>query len=234
MMQAFLGPLSPEHLRCLGCGTAYAIVHGFPVVLPVGVPHADAQDEALVRAMEGLPACPLQALLREQVASLRPPVLDMGCGIQDWGRPDILGLDARLSFLKRRGGPGVVGDAQDPPFAPESFSAVCLFNLLDSVPNPVLVLAWADALLVPGGELLVAMPFAWSDVVPERLRFDWDTLVACLEGRSQAMGLRLRYAVHSQWRDVAWSGRGQGEPAFAVQVLRATKGPPPTLPPLAP
>ena len=231
MMQAFLGPLSPEHLQCLGCGAAYPILEGVPVVLPLGLPHTDELDDALLSAMQSLPGSPLETLLREQVASLRPPILDMGCGIQDWGLPEILGLDARLSFLKKRGGRGVVGDAQDPPFAPESFSAVCLFNLLDCVSNPLLVLAWADALLVPGGELLVAMPFAWAPVVPERLRFDWETLVACLEGRSQAMGLALRYAVHSQWRDVAWPGRGEGQPEFAVQVLRATKGPPPTLPP---
>ena len=228
MMQAFLGPLSPERLRCLGCGAQYPIVQGLPVVLPLGMSHSDERDQDLVSAMEAVPAGPLQALIREELASLRPPILDMGCGIQGWGRAEIIGLDARLSFLQHRGGLGVVGDAQDPPFAPESFSAVCLLNLLDCVPNPLLVLAWADALLVPGGELLLAMPFAWHEVVPERLRFDWDTLVACLEGRSQAMGLRLRYAVHSQWRDVSWPGRGEGQAPFAVQVLRATKGPPPT------
>lgn len=230
MMQAFLGPLSSQGLQCLGCGAQYSIESGFPVVLPVGQASTDDLDQALVSAMKSVPDGPLQALLRGRVASLRPPILDMGCGIQDWGRPEVVGLDPRLAFLQHRGGRGVVGDAQDPPFAPESFSAVCLLNVLDSVPNPVLVLAWADALLIRGGELLLAMPFAWHEVVPERLRFDWATLVASLEGRSQAMGLRLRYAVHSQWRDVRWPGAGVGEPEFQVQVLQATKGPTPTEP----
>lgn len=230
MMQAFLAPLGPDHLQCLGCGALYPVLGGVPVVLPLGQTHTDDEDHALVQGMQGVPDGPLQALLRDQVASLRPPILDMGCGIQGWGRPEVVGLDARLALLKQRGGRGVVGDAQEPPFAPESFSAVCLFNVLDSVPNPLLVLAWADALLVQGGQLLVAMPFAWHAVVPQRLRFDWDTLVACLEGRSRAMGLHLRYAVDSQWRDVRWQGAGAGEPEFLVQVLRATKGPPPAQP----
>ena len=228
MMQAYLGPLSPQRLQCLGCGVQYRVQDGFPVVLPEGQASSDEQDQALVSAMLAVPDGALQALLRAQVAGLRPPILDMGCGIQDWDRPEVVGLDPRLAFLRQRGGRGVVGDAQDPPFEPESFSAVCLLNVLDSVPNPVLVLAWADALLARGGELLLAMPFAWHAVVPERLRFDWDTLVASLEGRSQAMGLRFRYAVHSQWRDVGWLGAGAGEPEFRVQVLQATKGPPPT------
>ena len=228
MIQACLGPLSPDWLQCLGCGARYRVQDGFPVVLPEGRASSDHQDQALVSAMQAVPVGALQCLLRAQVALLRPPILDMGCGIQNWGRPEVVGLDPRLAFLQQRGGRGVVGDAQDPPFKPESFSSVCLLNVLDSVPNPLLVLAWADALLARGGELLLAMPFAWHAVVPERLRFDWDILVASLEGRSQAMGLRLRYAVHSQWRDVGWSGAGAGQPEFRVQVLQATKGPPPT------
>lgn len=230
MMQAKVGPLSPGRLRCLGCGAQFPIQGGYPVVLPAGMSHGDDQDQALVEAMRAIPDGPLQVLIRAQVASLRPPILDLGCGIQDWGRPEVRGLDARLALLQARGGAGLVGDAQDPPFAPETFSAVLLLNLLDCVPNPLAVLAWADALLVPGGELLLAMPFAWHDCVPQRLRFDWDTLVAALEGRSQAMGLRLRYAVHSQWRDLAWPKGGEGEAPFQVQVLRATKGPAPALP----
>lgn len=228
MMQAFLAPAGAAGLRCLGCAAVFPVVDGVPVLLPQAqTPVGDALDPDLIAGMKRAQAGPLQALLTERVASLRPPVLDLGCGTQDWGRPEVLGLDPRLPLLQARGGSCVVADAHEPPLAPESFSAVCALNLLDCVKNPVLVLAWADALLVQGGELLIAMPFAWHEVVPERLRFDWEMLVASLEGRSDALGLRLRYAVHSQWRDVAWPVEGPGRPSIPVQVLQATKGPTP-------
>jgi SAM-dependent methyltransferase len=59
----------------------------------------------------------------------------------------------------------VCGDALDPPFAPESFAAVVALNLLDSVQDPALLLGQCEALLAPGGVLLLASPYHWQDAV---------------------------------------------------------------------
>ena len=115
----------------------------------------------------------------------------------------MLGLDLSLPVARAFVGRGMVADASDPPFAPESFDAVLLLNLLDSCRNPRLVLAQADALLRPGGVLLITCPFAWCEATPRSRRFTAEQLDRCLRG-SEELGLRLAYAVHEQaelpWR----------------------------------
>jgi SAM-dependent methyltransferase len=53
----------------------------------------------------------------------------------------------------------ICGDALDPPFAAETFAAVVALNLLDAVPEPLMLLGQCEALLQPGGALLVASPY---------------------------------------------------------------------------
>ena len=55
----------------------------------------------------------------------------------------------------------LVADAHDPPFAADAFGSVVLVDLLDSVADPWIVLQQAEALLRPGGSLLIAAP--WCD-----------------------------------------------------------------------
>lgn len=194
-----LSHLSPEGdwLRCLGCGQRHPVVDGLPLVLRAGLelqaePELDAQ---LVELMRASSSGPLHAWLTQTITSLAGQVLDLGCGVQAWGRSDVVGLDLRAGLLRARGGVGVIADAADPPFPPESFDAVLLVNLLDCVPNPQLVLAQADALLRPGGVLLISLPFAWDPVVPLERRFEWGTLRAALEGDRNALGMRFGYTL---------------------------------------
>lgn len=62
----------------------------------------------------------------------------------------------------------VQGDLVHPPFRGESFDVVAAMSLLDTLPNPWFGLGQLDALLSPGGVLVLATPYHWEpDVVPE-------------------------------------------------------------------
>ena len=66
----------------------------------------------------------------------------------------------------------VCADALDPPLVPESFQRVAALNVLDSVPDPAQLLSVADGLLAPGGELILACPYAFqTGIVEEDARF---------------------------------------------------------------
>lgn len=53
-------------------------------------------------------------------------------------------------------------DALDPPFEAETFAAVIALNLLDAVAEPLVLLGQCEALLQPGGVLLLASPYHWQ------------------------------------------------------------------------
>ncbi len=53
----------------------------------------------------------------------------------------------------------LVGDALDPPFLAEQFAAVVALNLFDSVSEPLVLLGQCEALLQPGGVLLLSSPY---------------------------------------------------------------------------
>jgi len=64
-------------------------------------------------------------------------------------------------------------DALDPPLAAESCAAVLAFNLVDSVVDPFLLLQQCEALLRPGGVLLLSSPYNWQQTItPPTLWFD--------------------------------------------------------------
>jgi SAM-dependent methyltransferase len=56
-------------------------------------------------------------------------------------------------------------DALAPPLAPGTFDRVAALNLLDAVHSPALLLDVLAGLLAPGGELLLAAPYAWSSAI---------------------------------------------------------------------
>jgi len=59
----------------------------------------------------------------------------------------------------------VVGDALDPPLHPGTADVVVALNLLDNVVSPLDLVGQLDAVLRPGGLLLLASPFCWQDAL---------------------------------------------------------------------
>ena len=68
-------------------------------------------------------------------------------------------------MLQKYNGPKLVSDILNPPFLAEQFQAVLLLNIIDSCRDPFLLLQQADALLSPGGKLIISCPFSYLDHV---------------------------------------------------------------------
>lgn len=130
----------------------------------------------------------------------------------------------------------VVGDAHDPPLAPASADIVLALNVLDNVRDPLLVLGQLDAVLRPGGLLLLGSPFAWNDAItapeaqlggthlPPFAGLDSPTVLAeILTGRA-AVTPALAYDLLAR-EDVAWEVRDHARCTvrFDVHLLAARK-----------
>lgn len=227
--------LTPEGdgLRCSGCGALHPVVDGVPVVLrDLGrwleseavtlLARRDLSEavmaelrahgpeplrrDAHLAGVYGRPEdSPLRDAVREALAHCDGPVLDMGSGCTPWGVDGVVGLDLNFELARRYPGQAVVADAADPPFLAGAFRAVMLVNLLDSCLDPRVVLAQADALLAPGGRLVISTAYAWQDgVTPPAARFTPEALLDALEGRSALVGYPLRYALLDVRDPVTW------------------------------
>ena len=105
-----------------------------------------------------------RAWVREQA---RGRVLDIGCAdgwVRDALSPncEYVGLDypvtARTMYGTR---PDVFADAAFLPFGDGTFQSITLLEVLEHVAYPDLVLRDAQRVLVPGGTLLLSMPFLY-------------------------------------------------------------------------
>ena len=247
----FLEPRT-DHLACGRCHGTYPVIDGVPVVLKdAGAWKAEtADDAALVRIFSHCGSDPLAGRVEDLVSRLSGNILDLGCGGGGlYHRRDVIGVDWNLALARSYGPTAIVADAADPPFAPAGFDNVLLLNLLDSCANPRLVLAQADALLRPGGTLVVSCPYAWADRVPAAERFSAAELLAALGGDGEALGIRSHYQVDSVEDPVMWrlrlSARLVQEYACQLVVARKVDGvhtrgeglrepaPPPPAPPIA-
>ncbi len=116
----------------------------------------------------------------------------------------------------------ICADALDPPFAPGSFERVAAMNLLDNVRSPRALLHHLHQLAAPGGELLLATPYAWRDgIVDEGERLDGPDAL-----RSELAG--LGWTEFSEDHSVPWTLRRDERSATAYEVhfLRARRGSP--------
>lgn len=155
------------------------------------------RDLDLLKTYGGSPASPLTDWVRERSTGLPGPVLDLGCGLGYGPLQDGVGLDLNFSLLRHHPGPAVLADASDPPFEDATFGSVRLLNLLDSCRDPLSVLTRADALLRPGGTLVLTCPFAWQPAITPRERWmDPPLVLDGLTGR--APGSWFRYEVLEQ------------------------------------
>ncbi|MEZ4365139.1 MAG: methyltransferase domain-containing protein [Kofleriaceae bacterium] len=120
----------------------------------------------------------------------------------------------------------VCGDALDPPLLPGEYDRVVALGVFDSVRDPGQLLAVLDGLCAPGGEIILASPYAWqSGVVDEAARFGGadptGALVARLRGGAD---LRAAYVIEDE-AELPWVLRRDDRAAVHYQVhyLRAHK-----------
>lgn len=218
-----------EWLRC-DCGARYPVVDGVPLIFkdfraflssegPVVLARRDLGElgalfrfhsgGALRRLEEQLRSYwasqegELQSWLRERVGSLEGEVLEAGCGLGI--SPRSIGMDYSFGMLQescceRK----LCADLGMPPFAAERFDAIVLANVLDSCSDPGLILAQVDALLRPGGTLLLCCAFAFSeDVTPVESWFEEEALLAALGGEQPFFGYMLPYTLE-EVRECSW------------------------------
>jgi SAM-dependent methyltransferase len=206
-------------LVCASCERGYPVVDEIPIVVPnleewleserLSVLCRDlprAARELLTRSSERLTrdahltriyrgsGGQLPERVRDLVAGFEGQILDLGCGPGLHDRSDVVGLELNFALARAFPGRGVIGDAANPPFLAHAFDAVLALNLLDSVPDPRTVLGQADALLCPGGTLVLACPYAWDpSLTPREAQFSGPELLATLAGDPGRLGLSLRY-----------------------------------------
>jgi SAM-dependent methyltransferase len=161
-------------VRCGGCGSTFALAAGTPILLPAsGAPGLPGEvrwstglrgsvPPALVRLGDRYrrflrPALTRKHATRDQivefVASVDGPVLNIGSGTKRYG-PTVVNLD-----IAPMDGVDVVGVAEALPFADGSFSGCILQAVLEHVADAEATLAEARRVLVPGGRLMVEIPF---------------------------------------------------------------------------
>lgn len=123
------------------------------------------------------------------------------------------------------------GDALDPPFAAGSFDFAAAMNLLDNVPFPLVLLGQMDALLRPGGALVLGSPYEWRADICDPV--EWleveglgpaETLRRTLDGRLFP-GTGFSYDIEKDVPKVGWSMRNHDRfwSHFESHVARARK-----------
>jgi len=93
------------------------------------------------------------------------------------------------------------------------------------VRDPRILLAVADQLCAPGGELILTSPFSWqSGVVDEDARLGEHDPAAALAAELQGGRLSARYAVEEE-ADLAWWLRRDARSGnlYSVYFVRARK-----------
>jgi SAM-dependent methyltransferase/uncharacterized protein YbaR (Trm112 family) len=120
----------------------------------------------------------------------------------------------------------VCGDALDPPLIPGVFDRVVAFNLLDSVRSPMQLLHVIDGLCKPGGEVLLASPYAWqSSVMPDAERLGGaDPATDLAAVLRDGAGLAARYQIEDE-AELPWTLRRDARSAvsYSIHYLRARK-----------
>jgi uncharacterized protein YbaR (Trm112 family) len=120
----------------------------------------------------------------------------------------------------------ICGNALDPPLAPAHFQRVLGLNILDSLRSPKQLVAVADGLCMPGGELLLASPYAWnSNITDDAERPGADPAAELKRRFLEGTQLEARYTVEEE-AELDWRLRKDSRAAvlYRTHWLRVKKG----------
>ncbi|MCW5804373.1 MAG: methyltransferase domain-containing protein [Deltaproteobacteria bacterium] len=101
-------------------------------------------------------------------------------------------------------------DALDPPLVPGAFDRVVALNLIDSVARPRTLFAVLDGLCAPGGEILVASPYAWASATLD----DGERIGGADPAAAVRAHFESRYAVEDE-DEIPWTLRREARVAVA-------------------
>ena len=123
----------------------------------------------------------------------------------------------------------VLADAHDPPFRMETFDSISALNVIDSSRYPLTLLGQADAMLKPGGTLLLSAPYCWSDKGDQEPLETADTaphdfLIQMLTGR-RLPETGLNYRIVQKKTRIPWRLRKHDRLMFTyfVDMIAARK-----------
>jgi SAM-dependent methyltransferase len=171
-----------QALECAGCGATFPLAAGVPVLTPDGrLPAVPDARGAWRRSM--------RPILAQKFATRRLPerfvasfpssslILNVGAGAEDYG-PNVIDLD-----LAQYGSVDVIGLAGKLPFADESFAGCIAQAVLEHVDDAEEAVEEIRRVLVPGGRVLVDVPFVqgYHAVPRDHRRFTEEGLRATLE-----------------------------------------------------
>jgi SAM-dependent methyltransferase len=117
-------------------------------------------------------------------------------------------------------------DALNPPLPPFAWNRVAALNLIDSLRAPTQLLSVMDKLCAPGGELLLASPYAWqSSIVAEEHRpTTADPAAEIARILREGQDLSARYTITDEAELAWWLRRdARSGTAYTIHWLRANK-----------
>ncbi len=215
-------------VQCQDCGLCFTNPRPSPQTIsqfypPVYRPHRTRRVRSRRWQPRWLVPSPRQPRKEQQVLPWRGKgrLLDFGCGggsflasmhKQSW---QVTGVDVSAAAVRRvrseLGLRALLGTLPHPELRPESFDVITMWHALEHVHDPLEVLREAYRLLVPGGQVVIAvpnidsLPFRWFgsawyglDLPRHLTHFAPWTLHVMLERAGFSVG-PIRMVRHSDW-----------------------------------
>jgi len=122
-------------------------------------------------------------------------------------------------------------DAIDPPFKQESFDFIVSLNMLDNVNLPLVLIGQMDALLKPGGKLLITCPYEWREDICDPKEWLVTDEIDSPEAVRQILEgavfpeMELNYEILEEHHNIPWPLRNHDRywSLFLTHILLARK-----------